>query len=84
MCIVSTRDEDRQLGRHWFEEVVSRASARSSVPPIWRIIQETWNWIDSEMVDDPHVDEKLVGDRIDWWELLVERLYEREGMLSVA
>lgn len=55
-----------------------------SVPPIWRILRETWEWMDFQLNDDTHVDDKSIGDRLPWWEVLVDRWMQREGILSIV
>jgi hypothetical protein len=55
-----------------------------SVPPVWRVLQETWEWMDADVVDENDVGEKPIGKRIPWWEHLVERLVQREGRLSLV
>jgi len=84
MGLASTTPGDRQVARKWFETVTSQAGSRSNVPPIWRILQETWHWMDSELIDDDNVDEKPIGDRLPWWEILVDRWVDREGILSLV
>jgi len=84
MGLASTSLGDRGVARKWFEIVTSQAGARSSVPPIWRILQETWEWMDLEPMDDENVDEKPIGERLPWWELLVDRWIAKEGILSLV
>ncbi|KAF2663148.1 hypothetical protein BT63DRAFT_461526 [Microthyrium microscopicum] len=85
MGLASTKQEDRAVARKWFETVTSMAGARSNVPPIWRVLQETWQWMDSELIEyDENINDKPIGERLPWWELLVERFMSREGILSIV
>jgi len=84
MGLISQQPEQRRVVRNWFEEVLSRAPARSSVPPVWRVLQDTWDWMDDNLLDDPNVDETAIGERNAWWERVVDRLVEREGRLSLV
>jgi len=40
--------------------------------------------MDTALIDDIAVDDKSIGERLPWWELLVARLVEREGRLSIV
>lgn len=43
-----------------------------------------WTWMDTELVDDLDTDNKPIGQRYAWWEAVVERLMETEGVLSLV
>jgi hypothetical protein len=57
-----------------------------SVPPVWNALQSIWKWMDEELVEDPADagDDRPIGERQAWWEKMVERLVEMEGVLSLC
>jgi hypothetical protein len=57
---------------------------KQSVPPIWNTVQALWVWMDEELDDDINIDDLPIGSRVPWWEKVVERLIETEGVLSLC
>ncbi|PGH15722.1 hypothetical protein AJ80_05430 [Polytolypa hystricis UAMH7299] len=82
--LVAVHDEHRRVARQWFNVVVDGASCRSSVPPIWQVIQDMWAWMDAELVDQLFDDELPIGERDAWWEKVVDRLLQTAGLLSLC
>jgi hypothetical protein len=56
------------------------------VPPIWEVLKKTWQWLDDddELQDDEYVDQRAIGERKPWWEMLVERWGVEVGTLSIV
>jgi len=86
MGIVSTSESDRGVVRHWFDSVVSHAGPRSSVPPLWKTLQEVWDWMDTEFCEEPSepIEINQIGKRLAWWELVVEKIVEGHGRITVV
>lgn len=57
-----------------------------SVPPLWKALQGTWTRLDEDEVfqDDEHVDQKPIGERKAWWELLVEHWQAEVGTMCIV
>jgi hypothetical protein len=58
-----------------------------SVPPVWDILRQTWDWIYEEGDIDGDVwtvDMKTIGAREPWWEVAVENWWSWEGLLSLV
>ncbi|KAI0150759.1 hypothetical protein GGR57DRAFT_182289 [Xylariaceae sp. FL1272] len=81
--VLSTRSSHRDIARNWCETVMSSNQCRSSVPPSYRIMKRLWSWMDDNLVDpvSPLPDE--IGSRAPWWEVLVTRAMETEGILCI-
>ncbi|KAK4449072.1 fungal-specific transcription factor domain-containing protein [Podospora aff. communis PSN243] len=84
MAIVSYQEEDRNVARAWFEEVVGAGHCRSSVPPVWTAVQQLWTWLDSELNEPPYDEDQPIGDRRMWWEDMVHQLVKENGILSLV
>ncbi|KAK3342137.1 fungal-specific transcription factor domain-containing protein [Lasiosphaeria hispida] len=82
--LVGYLPEHRRVTEGWFNVVIGGASCRSSVPPIWGVVQNTWKWTDEELHVEPFDGNTKVGFRDPWWEKLVARLFETEGLLSLC
>jgi len=84
MGLVSYRDEDRLVTRQWFETVLKGASCRSSVPPVWEVLQSLWDWVDKYLIEVDYKEDQPIGERQQWWEVLVQRLVETGGMMTLV
>ncbi|KFY34675.1 hypothetical protein V494_06556 [Pseudogymnoascus sp. VKM F-4513 (FW-928)] len=82
--IVSIREEDYNVVNRWFEQIVSGAGCRSSVPPVWPVVKSLWKWLDVSIVNETYDEEVPIGQRRAWWEEMVEYLIEKEGWLSLT
>lgn len=77
--MLATDVELRNVSRTWFEEVVS-TPVRSSVPPLYEVLQRIWQWIDTS-VPLPPLEQPVnvvVGLRPAWWEAIVHQVDKRE------
>ncbi|KFY16397.1 hypothetical protein V492_01382 [Pseudogymnoascus sp. VKM F-4246] len=83
-AIVSIREEDYNVVNGWFEQIVSGAGCRSSVPPVWPVVKSLWKWLDVSIVNETYDEEVPIGQRRAWWEEMVEYLIEKEGWLSLT
>ena len=54
-----------------------------SVPPIWQVLQTMRVWLGKKIMDDDQANEKAIGDRLPWWELMVEELVRTAGIMCV-
>ncbi|KJZ78614.1 hypothetical protein HIM_02005 [Hirsutella minnesotensis 3608] len=77
--MLGTAAEHRNVSRHWFDEVVS-TPVRSSVPPLYEVLQRIWQWIDIEIEPPASVElANHIGLRHAWWEQLVREVDRREN-----
>ncbi|KAH6869273.1 fungal-specific transcription factor domain-containing protein [Thelonectria olida] len=77
--MLATQPDHKQASRAWFEQVV-RTPVRSSVPPLYRVLQRIWAWIDAE-IEIPSMPTQLpktIGRRLPWWEYLIAKIHEKE------
>ncbi|KAF2970095.1 hypothetical protein GQX73_g3416 [Xylaria multiplex] len=85
--LVAYREEDRHVLRLWYDDVISGASGRSSVPPIWEITKAFWCWIDLQpyvIPTDDVCDNTPLAKRTPWWEDMVGWFLTNHGMLSLV
>ncbi|KAM4062882.1 fungal specific transcription factor [Hirsutella rhossiliensis] len=78
--MLATNPDHKQVSKTWFDEVVS-APVRSSVPPLYEVLQRVWQWIDTEIeMPTPSTADltEHIGLRYSWWEQLVEEVDKRE------
>jgi hypothetical protein len=79
--LVATKETHRQMVRQQFMEVT--ATSRGNTPPIWRMVQNLWNWLDTDLVEEDSVDQRSIVHRIPWWESMADRIMVTEGRLSL-
>ncbi|KAH7185781.1 fungal-specific transcription factor domain-containing protein [Fusarium flagelliforme] len=77
--MLATDPAHREISRGWFEQVVN-TPVRSSVPPLYAALKRIWKIIDTdatlqcELISLP----ESLGQRVPWWEYLVDRVEEQE------
>ena len=47
-------------------------------------MQNLWEWMDKELQEDLYDEELPIARRYTWWERMVDRLIETEGLLSLC
>ncbi|PHH68939.1 hypothetical protein CDD80_7123 [Ophiocordyceps camponoti-rufipedis] len=76
--MLATDVELRNVSKTWFDEVVS-TPVRSSVPPLYEVLQRIWQWIDTSVPLPPlEAPVNVVGLRPAWWETIVHQVDKRE------
>jgi hypothetical protein len=55
-----------------------------SVPPVWKVVQSIWAWMEINLVDEQFDEASPIGTRRAWWEEMVEYLIETEGFVSLT
>jgi len=43
-----------------------------------------WHWMDTELVEIPHDPSVPIGLRHAWWEIMVEKLLNADGVVSLC
>jgi hypothetical protein len=43
-----------------------------------------WQWFDEDLVEPVFANTSTIGERFAWWEVMVERLIEIEGYVSLT
>jgi len=79
--VLATSDEIRDVSNNWFANVI-QTPVRSSVPPLYQVLQRIWTWIDKEFEPRQSILLELtesIGTRTPWWERLVARTLEKEN-----
>lgn len=71
---------DRAIVRGQFAEC--EIGPRGNDTPVWYALENIWLCLDREALDDSSGEEALT-DRTPWWELMVQRIFETEGRLSL-
>lgn len=75
--VVATEPHHRRVSQMWFESVV-RTPVRSSVPPLYEVLQRIWGWVDREIPIDNEEVPSDISERTAWWEKLVALVREQE------
>ncbi|KAF4504677.1 hypothetical protein G6O67_008100 [Ophiocordyceps sinensis] len=78
--MLATNPHLKEVSKAWFDDVVS-TPVRSSVPPLYEVLQGIWQWIDRDIeMPSPATDDlaEHIGLRHPWWEQLVEQVDKRE------
>jgi hypothetical protein len=56
-----------------------------SVPPVWDAIKDTiWPWIDNQLREDIVFGDEELKERQPWWELMVDEIESKIGILSLS
>ncbi|CAI6098060.1 unnamed protein product [Clonostachys chloroleuca] len=75
--LLATVPMHKEVSQKWFSSVV-RTPVRSSVPPLFEVLQRIWTWIDCDLpLDNKNIPES-VSARDHWWEKLVSLVREKE------
>jgi hypothetical protein len=97
---LATEDSHRVAASNWFETVITATSCRSvsatshavkpfhsntcaqSVPPAWEALKKIQKWMDRSIADPDETPPFEARDP--WWETVVSRLNETEGILCLT
>jgi hypothetical protein len=78
--ILAIEPRHRDIVRGQFAEC--GIGPRGNDTPVWHSLERIWPWLDGENMDCSSGDEPLT-DRVPWWELMTQRIFETEGRLSL-
>ncbi|PNH42702.1 hypothetical protein VD0002_g10098, partial [Verticillium dahliae] len=80
--LLAVHPDHKLCAEGWFQSVI-RTSCRSSVPPAYEALQRIRDWMKDEIVDDDVEIPESIALRSPWWETMVARVTEEEGILCL-
>ena len=78
--LVAVTEDDRDVVREFYGK---NPEERSAATPSWRVLTDIWRWLDEDLGEDLPDDSIPMPNRIAWWELMVQRIMQNEGRISL-
>lgn len=77
----AVEEEDRNRLRTQFGPL--ETGSRGNDVPVCRMLERLWLWLDEHSIDHD-IGEKPLKDRVAWWELMTDHIFETEGRLNMS
>ena len=78
--LVAVSQDDRDKLREQF--VPLEMGSRGNDAPVCRVLEKLWVWLDENAIDADNV-ERPLKERLAWWEIMTDHIFESEGRLNV-
>ena len=78
--LVAVDESDRNTLRKQFGPL--ETGSKGNDVPVCRALERLWVWLDENSIDGD-MEEKPLKDRVAWWELMTEYIFETEGRLNM-